>query len=68
VVGYTVVNLRSKFKYSKNLEFFGKIDNLFDKNYYQFVNVNSSALATMEDATIRVAAPRAYYAGIRYKF
>jgi iron complex outermembrane receptor protein len=66
--GYTVVNLRSKFKYSKNLEFFGKIDNLFDKNYYQFVNVNSSALATMEDATIRVAAPRAYYAGIRYKF
>lgn len=66
--GYTVFNLRSEYKLNKSVEFFGRIDNLLDKNYYQFVNVNSSALATMEDATIRVAAPRAFYAGLRYRF
>jgi iron complex outermembrane receptor protein len=66
--GYTVANLRTEYKISKSVEVFGRIDNIFDKNYYQFVNVNSSALSTMEDATIRVAAPRAYYAGLRYKF
>lgn len=66
--GYTVVNLRTNYKVNKSLEFFGKIDNVFDKDYFQFVNVNSSALATMEDATIRVAPPRAFYAGLRYRF
>lgn len=67
--GYEVVNLRATYKVSKGLELFAKIDNLFDKGYYQFVNINSSALATMEDdATIRVAPPRAYFAGLRYKF
>lgn len=66
--GFTVFNLNILYKYNKSLELFGRIDNVLDKNYFQFVNVNSSALATMEDATIRVAAPRAYYAGLRYKF
>jgi len=67
--GYEVVNLRGEYKYSNSLEFFAKIENLFDKNYNQFVNVSSSDIANdMEDATIRVAPPRAYYAGLRYKF
>lgn len=67
--GYEVVNLRSEYKYSKSLEFFAKIDNLLDKEYYQFINVSSSAFDnSMDDATIRMAAPRAYYAGLRYKF
>lgn len=66
--GYTVVNLRTNYKVNDKLELFGKVDNLFDKDYFLFVNVNSSALATMEDATIRVAPPRAFYAGLRYKF
>lgn len=66
--GYTVFNLNLLYKYSKSLEFFGRIDNVLDRDYFQFVNVNSSSLATMEDATIRVAPPRAYYAGLRYRF
>lgn len=66
--GYVVANLRMNYAYSQSLEFFAKIDNLFDKSYYEFVNVNSSALATMEDATIRVAEPRSYYFGLRYRF
>ncbi len=63
---YEVVNLRAEYKINKSLEIFGKIENLFDKNYNQFVNVGYGN--DMEDATIRVAAPRAYYAGLRYKF
>lgn len=67
--GYEIVNLRVTYNASKNLELFAKSDNLFDKDYYQFVNISSSALATMEnDATIRVAPPRAFYAGLRYRF
>ncbi|MFT7880217.1 MAG: TonB-dependent receptor [Sulfurimonas sp.] len=66
--GYAVANLRMNYSYGESLEFFAKIDNLLDKNYYEFVTVNSSALATMEDATIRVAEPRAYYFGLRYTF
>ena len=66
--GYKVVNLRGNYKFNQDLEFFAKIDNLLDKDYYAFVNVNSKTSATMNDATIRVAAPRAYYVGLRYKF
>ena len=67
--GYGVVNMRGEFKYDDALEFFARIDNLFNRNYYKFVNISSSILATMEDdATIRVAPPRAFYAGMRYRF
>lgn len=67
--GFTVVNLRAEYKHNDSLEFFGKIDNLFDKNYYQFINVSSSGYdQSMDDATIRVAPPRSFYAGLRYKF
>ena len=64
--GYGVVNLRAEYKISKSLELFGKIENLLDKTHNQFVNVGYGN--DMEDATIRVAPPRAYYAGLRYKF
>jgi iron complex outermembrane receptor protein len=67
--GYEVVNLRAEYRYNESLEIFAKIDNVLNRNYYEFVNINSSALATMEDdATIRVAAPTSYYAGLRYRF
>ena len=67
--GYQVVNLRADYAFENGFELFGRIDNALNNRYYQFVNINSSALATMEeDATIRVAPPRAYYAGMRYRF
>lgn len=67
--GYGVVNLRGEYSFTDALELFGRIDNLLNNNYYQFVNINSSALASMEsDATIRVAPPRSGYVGLRYKF
>lgn len=65
---YSVVNLRTDYKISDNLEIFGKIENLLDKNYFLFVNVSTATEATMNNATIRVAAPRSYYVGLRYKF
>ncbi|TLP36274.1 TonB-dependent receptor [Arcobacter arenosus] len=64
--GYAVINLRGNYKITDSLEVFGKITNLLDKNYYQFVNVSYGS--DMTDATIRVAHPRAFYAGLRYKF
>lgn len=67
--GYGVVNVYGDYKYSDSLEFFARIDNFFNRTYYQFVNINSAVPSTMEnDATIRVAPPRAYYAGMRYRF
>lgn len=67
--GYAVVNLTTEYKFNDSLELFGRIDNLLNRNYYQFVNISSSALSTMQtDATIRVAPPTSYYAGLRYKF
>lgn len=67
--GYGVVNLIGEYNFTKALRLFGRIDNLLNKDYYQFVNINSSALANMEtDATIRVAPPRAGYVGLAYSF
>jgi len=64
--GYEIINLRTTYKVNNRLELFGKIENLLDKNYKQFVNVSYGE--DMNEATIRVAPPRAYYAGLRYKF
>jgi len=64
--GYEVVNLRAEYKIAKGLEVFGKIENVLDKTYNQFVNVSYGS--NMEDATIRVAPPIAFYTGLRYKF
>ncbi|MBU1643146.1 TonB-dependent receptor, partial [bacterium] len=67
--GYAVMNLRGEYRFNEMFEIFGRIDNLLNKNYYQFANINSSALADdTTDMTIRVAPPRAYYAGLRIRF
>jgi len=67
--GHALINLRGNYNITDRIEIFAKIDNLFDKTYNQFVNVSSSSFdKDMEDATIRVAPPRAYYAGLRAKF
>ncbi|MCK5110495.1 MAG: TonB-dependent receptor [Arcobacteraceae bacterium] len=67
--GYKVANLKGTYKIKKGLEAFARIDNLFNRNYYSFVHLSNYETAKdMDDATIRVAAPRALYAGVRYKF
>jgi iron complex outermembrane receptor protein len=67
--GYGVVNLRASYQIKPNIELFGKVDNLLDKTYYEFVNVSSASISkTMEDATIRVAPDRAAYLGIKMTF
>jgi iron complex outermembrane receptor protein len=67
--GYAVMNLRGEYRFNEMFEIFGRIDNLLNKNYYQFVTLNSSALADEKtDMTIRVAPPIAYYAGLRIRF
>lgn len=64
--GYGVVNLSAEYKMDNGFEVFGKIDNLLDKVYNQFVNVGYGS--DMNNATIRVAPSRAVYAGLRYRF
>lgn len=64
--GYGVVNLRAEYTISDNFEVFAKVENLLDKLHNQFVSVGYGE--DMTDATIRVAPPRAYYAGLRAKF
>lgn len=68
--GYAIVNMRGLYKVNESLELFAKIDNLLDKDYYQFVNMKTSdATATMQnDATVIVAPGISGYAGIRVKF
>ncbi len=67
--GYALVNLRTSYKVNEDLEIFARIDNLFDREYKQFVHLTASRVDnTMEDSTIIVGPSRSFYAGLRYKF
>lgn len=67
--GYALVNLRTSYKVNEDLEIFTRIDNLFDREYKQFVHLTASRVDnTMEDSTIIVGPSRSFYAGLRYKF
>jgi len=76
VAGYTVVNLRARYAWSRNLEVFAKVDNLFDKKYENFgllgENPGEAELPVIEDFSIPLflgaAAPRAGFVGVRYSF
>ncbi len=70
--GYGKVNLRLDYKLNKNLNFYMKLDNVLDKQYfrtvYLFRDRNRDGKLDAEDATITVDPGRVFYAGIRYKF
>ena len=71
--GYTVVNLRGRYRLNRHIEFFARIDNLFDKDYENFglLGEEPSELEVplFEDFTnprfVGPGAPRAGFAGIR---
>ncbi len=70
--GYAKVNLRVDYNHNKNLNFYLKVDNVLDKQYYRTVYVYSdkSGDGTLdaEDASITVDPGRVFYAGFKYKF
>lgn len=73
--GYSVVNLKTKYntKVAKiNIEFFAKINNLFDKQYYMMPRVtsdrNSDGVYDAGDLGLTVNPGRSYLAGVSVKF
>ena len=75
VDGYTVVNLRAKYntKISNfDIEVFGKIENLFDKQYYMMPRVtsdrNDDGLYDVRDMGLTVNPGRTFLAGLSAKF
>ncbi|SFP04904.1 TonB-dependent receptor [Hydrogenimonas thermophila] len=70
--GYGKVNMRVDYKPIKNLEFFVKIDNILDKQYYRTVYLysdkNKDGKFDAEDASITVDPGRVFYAGLKYRF
>jgi len=70
--GYWVVNLTTTYQYSKNVELFGLVQNLFNKHYYTFGTFFDTTevpfLGLTDPRTLSPAAPLAVYAGLRAKF
>ena len=69
---YWVVNLRSSYKVSKNVELFGLVQNLFNQHYYvygTFFETDSFPYLNLTDPrTFIPGAPLAFYGGVRAKF
>ncbi len=68
--GYGVVNLHSRYKLNKNVEFFAKVDNLFDSEYETFGLYGEPDEAPGLDALsdehfVGTSAPRAGWIGIK---
>ena len=74
VPGYAVVNLDTHYSINHNWKLFGKINNLFDKDYATFgvlggniFNLDASSLPINEQFR-SPAAPRAAWVGVTYEF
>jgi iron complex outermembrane recepter protein len=76
VPGYTLVNLDARYQHTKRLSFFGRIDNVFDKDYQtlgvlgeNFFNGPGRTFdaGNVTDEQFRSAgAPRAVWVGVKY--
>ena len=76
VPGYVLVNLDARYQYTKQLSFFGRIDNVFDKDYetlgvlgQNFFNGPGRTFdaSNVTDEQFRSAgAPRAFWVGVKY--
>ena len=74
--GYAVVNLRGRYRFNDNIEFFARIDNLFDNDYENFgllgeepSEVEVPLFEDFEDPTfVGPGAPIAGFVGARVSF
>jgi len=70
--GYGKLNLKATYKPTENLEFFAKVDNVFDNQYYRTVYLFSDrdydGDLDAEDASITVDPGRMIYVGMKYRF
>ncbi|PHS29690.1 MAG: TonB-dependent receptor [Methylophaga sp.] len=68
--GYGVVNLHSRYKLNNNVEFFAKVDNLFDSEYETFgiygePNEAPGVRSLTDEHFVGTSAPRAGWIGIK---
>ena len=69
--GFVVCNLRGYYNYSKNLSFVGGINNLFDKNYQEHLDLRLTGPegTSSQGVTYRVLEPGiSPYMGINWTF
>ena len=76
--GYAVLNLDARWKLAKNLELFGRVDNLFNRKYANFGVLGSNAFAnptkTFDPANgvaepfYGLGSPRGAWVGVRYEW
>ena len=69
---YVTVGLHSTYQISKNFQVFGRIENLFDRHYYNYgtyFETDAIAFGNFTDPrSVSPGRPRAFYAGIRATF
>ena len=75
VPGYAYMNLQARYNLklgAHNFELFGKINNVFDKQYIQTAFYTSDksgdGIVNGDDASTTIAPGRQYFAGIKYTF
>ncbi|KJC39891.1 TonB-dependent receptor [Bradyrhizobium sp. LTSP857] len=75
--GYAVFNLHTSYQVTKNLQFYGKVDNVFDNRYSTYGTFfDTTALPNFANGgnnftdarSLSPARPRAFYAGARVTF
>jgi iron complex outermembrane receptor protein len=78
--GYAYMNLQTRYNTkigAHNFEFFAKVNNVFDKQYFRTVYMSSDrnvaglspiGVINAEDLTITVDQGREYFAGVKYTF
>jgi outer membrane receptor protein involved in Fe transport len=76
VKGYALFNLNTTYTVQKGFEFFGKINNLFNKRYETYALMSGNSITTVDNLGteqtlskfVAPGAPRTFMAGLRYKF
>lgn len=76
VAGYTQVNLRGRYRFSEQVEFFARIDNLLDEEFSTFGLLGEEPgeleVPIIEDLSnpvfLGASPPRAAFAGVRVRF
>jgi iron complex outermembrane receptor protein len=75
--GYAVFNLHTSYQVAKNLQFYGKVDNVFDNRYSTYgtffdttalPNFTNGGNPFTDPRSLSPARPRAFYAGARVTF
>ena len=74
---YTVFNLHTSYQVAKNIQLYGRVDNVFDKRYVTYgqffdrealPNFTNGGADFTDPRSLSPARPRAFYAGMRVTF